>query len=103
MSETTQTILIVIAVIIILYFLYNNFLMPKKATVTFAPTNGNGNNNGGPTIIVDTAYQQCLAANRRLMEGDNCYNCVPTGSNQPVYQGIIVNGVCVQRPMMPEA
>lgn len=49
-----------------------------------------------------SAYDTCVNKNKSLADGADCVNCVPEGSAQPNYRGIIKNGVCEAKPTLPD-
>lgn len=44
-----------------------------------------------------TDFEKCTEANKSKADGTSCSNCVPEGSGQPNYNGIIRNGECVPK------
>lgn len=42
----------------------------------------------------ESDFDKCLKKNKSMADGEPCTNCLPEGSTQPVYAGVIENGVC---------
>jgi len=41
-----------------------------------------------------SAYDDCVAKNKAMVDGSPCVNCIPVGSQAASFQGTIVSGVC---------
>ena len=43
-----------------------------------------------------SAFEKCEEANKAKPDGTDCSNCVPEGSGQPVFNGVIKDGKCLR-------
>lgn len=43
------------------------------------------------------AYEKCVEANKSKKDGEECSNCTAEGSGMPSFNGVIKDGVCVQK------
>lgn len=49
---------------------------------------------GPPAQPLISDYDKCIASNKVKTDGESCSNCIPEGSGNPIFNGVIVNGEC---------
>lgn len=47
--------------------------------------------------VTPSDYDKCLEANKAKKDNEACSNCVAEGSGMPVFNGVIKDGVCVEK------
>lgn len=43
-------------------------------------------------------YDKCVTLNKSKKDGEDCTNCIPIGSSQATFSGVIKDGECVAKP-----
>lgn len=47
-------------------------------------------------------YKKCIESNKSKSDGEPCNNCIPEGSQQATFSGVIKNGICEKPTQQPE-
>lgn len=51
----------------------------------------------GKNATVVSPYDECIAKNKALADGVPCTSCLPNGGRSTGFEGVIANGICVEK------